>query len=93
MAKKLCLKRHYGNDGSLEVFLACKPMALNKNPAVKLIGIAEDIRIIVCWAFMTTFRKKKKKVQVNFVQVSTRVLRQLGTLAQCSVKMIAMRFY
>ena len=61
MAKKLCLKRHYGNDGSLEVFLACKPMALNKNPAVKLIGIAEDIRRILCWAVMTTFRKKKKK--------------------------------
>ena len=64
MAKKLCLKRYYGNDGSLEVFLACKPMPLNKNPAVKLIGIAEDIRRILCWAVMTTFGKKKSTGQL-----------------------------
>ena len=36
-------------------------MPLDKNPAVKLIGIAEDIRRILCWAVMTAFRKKQDK--------------------------------
>ena len=57
MAKKLCLKRYYGNDGSLEAFLACKPIPLGKNPGVRLTGIGEVIRRILCWANMTTFRK------------------------------------
>ena len=34
-AKKLCLKRHCGNDGSLEAFLACKLIPLDKNPGGK----------------------------------------------------------
>ena len=47
MAKKLCLKRYYGNDGSLETFLACKQITLDKNPAERPIGIGEVIKRIL----------------------------------------------
>ena len=57
MAKKLCLKRYCGNDGSLEAFLACKLIPLDKNPRIKSIGIGEVIRRILGRAVMTTFRR------------------------------------
>ena len=56
MAKKLCLKKYCGNDGSLEVFLGCKLIPLDKNPEVRPIGIREVIRRILGRAVMTTFR-------------------------------------
>ena len=56
MAKKLCLKKYCGNDGSLEAFLACKLIPLDKNPELRNIGIREVIRRILGRAVMTTFR-------------------------------------
>ena len=55
MAKKSCLKRYCGNDGSLEAFLACKLIPLDKNPEVRPIGIGEVIRRILGRAVMTIF--------------------------------------
>ena len=57
MAKKLCLKRYRGNNGSLEAFLACKLIPLDKNPGVRPTGIGEVIRRILGRAVMTTFRR------------------------------------
>ena len=57
MAKKICLKRYCGNDGSLEAFLACKFFPLGKNPGARLIGIREIIRKTLGHAVMTTFRR------------------------------------
>ena len=62
MAKKLCLKKYYGNDGSLEAFLICKLIPLDKNPGVKPIGIL-GLRILGR-TVMRTFKKKKKKKNV-----------------------------
>ena len=59
MAKKLCLKKYYGNDGSLEAFLIYKLIPLDKNPGVKPIGIL-GLRILGR-TVMRTFKKKKKK--------------------------------
>ena len=56
-AKKLCLKRYCGNDGSLEAFLACKLIPLDKNPGVRPTGIGEVIRRILTRAVMTTLRR------------------------------------
>ena len=52
MAKKLCLKRYCGNDGSLEAFLACKLIPLDKNPR-----IGDVIRRILGRTVITTFRR------------------------------------
>ena len=57
MAKKLCLKRYCGNDGSLEAFLACKLIPLDKNHEVRPTEIGEVIRRILGRAVMTTFRR------------------------------------
>ena len=55
MAKKLCLKRHCGNDGWLGTFIACKLFLLDKNAGVRPIWIREVIRRILGCAVMTTF--------------------------------------
>ena len=57
MAKKLCLKRYCGNDGSLEAFLACKLIPLDMNSGVRPIWIGEVIRRVLGRAVMTTFRR------------------------------------
>ena len=57
IAKKLCLIRYRGKNGSLEAFLACKLIPLDKNPGVRPIGIGEVIRRILGRAVMTTFRR------------------------------------
>ena len=59
MAKKLCLKKYYGNDGSLEAFLICKLIPLDKNPGVKPIGIL-GLRILGR-TVMRTFKKKRSR--------------------------------
>ena len=35
MKTKLCLQRYCENDGSLEAFLKCKIIPLDKNPGVR----------------------------------------------------------
>ena len=45
-AKKLCLKRYCGNDGSHGTFLARKLFLLDKNAEVRPIRIREVIRRI-----------------------------------------------
>ena len=57
IAKKLCLKRYCGNDGSLEAFLACKLISVDKNPEARPIGIGEGIGRILGRVVMTTFRR------------------------------------
>ena len=57
MAKKLCFKEYCGNDRSLEAFLVCKLILLDKNPGVRSIGTGEVIRGILGRAVMTTFRR------------------------------------
>ena len=51
------LKRYCGNDGSLEAFLACKLIPLDKNPGVRPIGIGELTRRTLGGTVMTTFRR------------------------------------
>ena len=55
--KKLRLKKYCGNDGSLEAFLACKLITIDKNPGVTPTGIGEVIRRILGRAVMTNFRR------------------------------------
>lgn len=56
MTKKLCLKRDIGTDGSLESFLSCKLIPLNKNPGVRPIGVGEVLRRIIGRAVITTLK-------------------------------------
>ena len=46
-----------GNNGSLEAFLACKLIPLDKNPGVRPIGTAEVMRRILSRAVMITFKR------------------------------------
>ena len=57
MARKLCLKKYCGNDGSLEASLACKLIPLDKNSGVRRTGTGEVIWAILGCAVMTTFRR------------------------------------
>ena len=57
MAKELCLMRYCGSDVSLQAFLACKLISLDKNPGVRPIGIGEVIRWILVCTVMRTFRR------------------------------------
>ena len=61
MAKKLCLKRYYGNDGSLEVFLACKPMPLNKKSCSKTYRNCRRYKENSVLGSYDNLQKKKKK--------------------------------
>ena len=56
MTKKLCLKRYWGNDASLEAFLACKIIPLDKNSEVRPIETGEVIRRILGPTVMKIFR-------------------------------------
>ena len=93
MAKKLCLKRYCGNDGSLEAFLACKLIPLDKNPGVRPIGIGEIIRRIPDRAVMAAFRRNILE-SAGDLQLCTgqRAGCEAAVHARCSVKIIAMRF-
>ena len=57
MAKKLYLKRYWGNDRSQEAFLLCKLIPLDVNPGVRPIGIREVIGRILGCAVMRSYRK------------------------------------
>ena len=57
MARKLCLVCYCGEDGSLEAFLACKLIPLDKNPGLRPIGVGEVLRRIMGRAVMRTFRR------------------------------------
>ena len=51
------MQRYCGNDGSLEAFLACKLIFVDKNPEARPIGIGEGIGRILGRVVMTTFRR------------------------------------
>ena len=56
MARKLCIDRECGKDGSLEAFLASKLIPLDKNPGLRPIGVGELLRRILGRAVMKTFK-------------------------------------
>ena len=56
MAKKLCLKRYCESDGSLEAFLECKRIPLEKNPGLRPIKIGEVTRRTPGRSIMVNFR-------------------------------------
>ena len=56
MAKQLCLKRYFGNVGSLEVFLACTLISLDKNPGERPIWMGEVTKTTLGSIVMTTTR-------------------------------------
>ena len=51
-------KRFCGDDDSLEPFLACRLIPLDKNPGIRPIGIGEVLRRIIAKAVMRTFRSE-----------------------------------
>ena len=51
------MQRYCGNDGSLEAFLACKLIFVDKNPEARPIGIGEGIERILGRVVMITFRR------------------------------------
>ena len=57
MAKKLCLMRWCGNVESLETFLACTCISLDKNLVVKHVEMVEVTRRTLCCTVMTLFRR------------------------------------
>ena len=56
MARKLCYERNISNDGSLDAFVACRLIPLDKNPGLRPIGIGEILRRIIGKSVTTVFK-------------------------------------
>eukprot|EP00794_Sanderia_malayensis_P018637 gene18637-biopygen15703 len=66
MARKICSRRFCCEDNSLEAFLACKLIPLDKNPGLRPIGVGEVLRRIIAKAVIRTFRSEIMDSAGNF---------------------------
>ncbi len=66
VAKKICKNCFCGADNSLEAFVACKLITLNKNPGLRPIHVVEVMRRIIARAVMRTFRAEKLDSAGNY---------------------------
>ena len=62
----MCSKHFCGDDKSLEPFLACGLIPLDKNPGLRPIGVGEVLRRIIASVVMRTFRSEIMDSAGNF---------------------------